>query len=532
MRKDYEDTVFRTEPEKWKAIVDELTTLHKKGQPVLVGTTSIEKSEHLSKLLAREGIAHEVLNAKNHEREAHIIARAGEKNAVTVATNMAGRGTDIKLGGNFEYRLNKALEEAGLVLGDLQKLDEIDTIRKRVRAQCDQDEQEVLKLDGLYVLGTERHEARRIDNQLRGRSGRQGNAGTSRFYLSLEDDLMRIFYRDWVKNFMQKLGMGEGVPIESGMVTRAIERAQKKVEDRNFEIRKNLLEYDEVMDQQRKTIYGVRQEILGSIGLKEKVVQMIESAVRRGARETFLGDPEGLRTWYQRSFGIELDEELAQEATIPKEGDPQGAIAAALTHYDERERGVGPDVQRQVERYILLNAVDSRWKDHLYAIDSLKHGIHLRAYAQVDPKNIYKQEGFQLFQKLFAAIEDEVSSLVMRIEVRRPDAAAQPARPPMPVLGSGSVSNLFRPQRPPENAALAEGKPAAAPPPPAPPPRRPPPVPASRAFDAHHRQQLAAAQQAPPKPAQTRIDPSSVGRNDPCPCGSGEKFKKCHGKNL
>ncbi len=534
VRKDYEDTVFRTEPEKWKAIVDELTTLHKKGQPVLVGTTSIEKSEHLSKLLKQDGITHEVLNAKNHEREAHIIARAGEKNAVTVATNMAGRGTDIKLGGNFEYRLNKALEEAGLVLGDLEKLAEIDAIRKRVRAQCDQDEQEVLKLDGLYVLGTERHEARRIDNQLRGRSGRQGNAGTSRFYLSLEDDLMRIFYRDWVKNFMQRLGMGEGVPIESGMVTRAIERAQKKVEDRNFEIRKNLLEYDEVMDQQRKTIYGVRQEVLGSIGLKEKVVGMIESAVRRGARETFLGDPEGLRTWYQRSFGIELDAELAKEATIPKEGDPQGAIAAALAHYDERERVVGPEIQRQVERYILLNAVDSRWKDHLYAIDSLKHGIHLRAYAQVDPKNIYKQEGFQLFQKLFAAIEDEVSSLVMRIEVRKQDPAAPPARPAAPVLGGGSVSNLFRPQKPPENATAAEPKPAPAPAaPPPPPPRRPMPVPASRAFDAHHRQQqIAAAQQAPPKPAQTKIDPASVGRNDPCPCGSGEKFKKCHGKNL
>jgi preprotein translocase subunit SecA len=454
---------------------------------------------------------------------------------------MAGRGTDIKLGGNFEYRLNKALEEAGLVLGDLEKLAEIDAIRKRVRAQCDQDEQEVLKLGGLYVLGTERHEARRIDNQLRGRSGRQGNAGTSRFYLSLEDDLMRIFYRDWVKNFMQKLGMGEGVPIESGMVTRAIERAQKKVEDRNFEIRKNLLEYDEVMDQQRKTIYGVRQEVLGSIGLKEKVVQMVESAVRRAALETYLGDAEGLRSWYQRSFGIELDEELAKEATIPKEGDPQGAIAAALAHYDQRETSVGPDIQRQVERYILLNAVDSRWKDHLYAIDSLKHGIHLRAYAQVDPKNIYKQEGFQLFQKLFAAIEDEVASLVMRIEVRRQDPGAQPARPAPPILGSGGVSNLFKPQKPaegapkpPEDSSGGEPKPPAPPPPPPPAvQRRPAAIPASRAFDAHHRQQqIAAAQQAPPKPAQVKIDPNSVGRNDPCPCGSGEKFKKCHGKNL
>jgi len=260
-------------------------------------------------------------------------------------------------------------------------------------------------------------------------------------------------------------------------------------------------------------------------------VQMVEAAVRRSARTTYLGDAEGLRSWYQRSFGIELAPELAQAATA-KDGDPEGAIAAALAHYDEREKGVGPEIQRQVERYILLNAVDTRWKDHLYAIDSLKHGIHLRAYAQVDPKNIYKQEGFQLFQKLFAAIEDEVASLVMRIEVRRPEPGAAAAAPAPPVLGGGSVSNLFRSQRPAASTATAEQAPAA-PPPPAPPPRRPAPLPASRAFDAHHRQQqIAAAQQAPPKPAQTRIDPSSVGRNDPCPCGSGEKFKKCHGKNL
>jgi len=550
VRKDYDDTVFRTEGEKWKAITDELKSVHTKGQPVLVGTTSIEKSEHLSKLLTQDGIAHEVLNAKNHEREAQIIARAGEKSAVTVATNMAGRGTDIKLGGNFEYRLNKALEEAGLVLGDLEKLAEIDVIRKRVRAQCDADEKEVLACGGLYVLGTERHEARRIDNQLRGRSGRQGNSGTSRFYLSLEDDLMRIFYRDWVKNFMQKLGMGEGVPIESGMVTRAIERAQKKVEDRNFEIRKNLLEYDEVMDQQRKTIYGVRQEVLASIGLKEKVVQMVEAAVRRHARETYFGDAEGLRSWYQRSFGVELDPEVAQTATR-KDGDAQAAVDSALAHYEQREQSVGPDLQRQVERYILLNAVDTRWKDHLYAIDSLKHGIHLRAYAQVDPKNIYKQEGFQLFQKLFAAIEDEVASLVMRIEVRRQDPGAQPAKlPPVgPVIGGPSSASLFRaqrlasgPQKPPETPPAAEPKPAAearpAAPPPAPPPvRRPAPVPASMAFDAHHRRQQiasaqAAQQQAAAKPAEPKYDASSAGRNDPCPCGSGEKFKKCHGKNL
>ncbi len=575
VRKDWDDTVYRTEPEKWKAITDELAAVHQKGQPILVGTTSIEKSEHLSKLLTALGIRHEVLNAKNHEREAQIIARAGEKGAVTVATNMAGRGTDIKLGGNFEYRLNQALEKAGLVLGDLEKLAEIDAIRKEVRAQCDTDEKEVLALGGLYVLGTERHEARRIDNQLRGRSGRQGNAGVSRFFLSLEDDLMRIFYRDWVKNFMAKLGMGEGVPIESGMVTRAIERAQKKVEDRNFEIRKNLLEYDEVMDQQRKTIYGVRQEVLGSVGLKEKVVQMIDSAVRRHATETYFGDAEGLRSWYQRAFGVELDPALAKAATA-KNGEPQGVIDAALALYDAREAAVGPELQRQVERYILLNAVDTRWKDHLYAIDALKHGIHLRAYAQVDPKNIYKQEGFQLFQKLLATIEDEVASLVLRIEVRRPDVAPPAAPLVRPVVTGPSVSSLFRPQRPsapppapkppaadaPPAAASptssapaappAQTQPASAQPKPPPRPSAPPPmarqgVPASRAFDlARRQQQIAAAQQQQREASSPRmssassakglarrarrgrfrwVDPSTIGRNDPRPRGAAESSR-------
>jgi preprotein translocase subunit SecA len=467
-RKDVVDTVYRTADEKWAAIVQEIEDVHggreagrkdhedkplpalKPGQPILVGTTSIEKSEHLSKLLSEKKIPHNVLNAKNHEREAMIVALAGEKGAVTVATNMAGRGTDIKLGGNFEYRLNKALEESGLVLGDLEKLAEIDAKRKHVRAQCDKDEAEVLALGGLYVLGTERHEARRIDNQLRGRSGRQGNAGRSRFYLSLEDDLMRIFYRDWVKNFMEKLGMKQGVPIESGMVTRAIERAQRKVEDRNFEIRKNLLEYDDVMDKQRKTIYGVRQDVLEGKGLKERVVEMIGSSLRRNALEIWHLDAAGFQAWFLRQFGFELPLELAKAAT-DKNGDPTPVLQLLEQRYTEREAGMGDAMMRQVERYILLNAIDQRWKDHLYAIDSLKHGIHLRAYAQQDPKNIYKQEGFALFQKLFATIEDEVSSLVMRIEVRRSEnapAAAAPRAPIRPAVPASMAFDLARRQQP------------------------------------------------------------------------------------
>ncbi|MBL8857494.1 MAG: preprotein translocase subunit SecA [Planctomycetes bacterium] len=540
-REDGDDIVYRTEPEKWKAITNELMAVHERGQPVLVGTTSIEKSEHLSKLLKARGVPHDVLNAKNHEREAHIVAKAGEKGSVTVATNMAGRGTDIKLGGNFEYRLNAELEKVGLHLGDLEKLAEIDAIRQKVRAQCDADEKEVLALGGLYVLGTERHEARRIDNQLRGRSGRQGNAGKSRFYLSLEDDLMRIFYRDWVKNAMQRLGMTEDTPIESGMVSRAIAKAQKKVEDRNFEIRKSLLEYDEVMNQQRVEIYGTRQEVLESIGLREKIEAMFQRVIERHARSVYLLDPDGFRGWFQRTFGFELDAGVANDATS-KVGTTKGILGLVVARYDAREKELTSELLRQVERYLLLKAIDDKWRDHLYAIDALKAGIGLRGYAQVDPKNEYKREGFQLFEKLLAAIEDEVTSLILRIQVQPP---GQGGTPPPRFASPVAPSNL------PRNPALSAGatmpgpgsnasdsgqpdRPAAPPPPPQ---RRvlPPPtsVPASHAFDFARRQQAqAAAQQRAQeqkRPA-APIDLKNVGRNDPCPCGSGKKVKNCHGQ--
>ncbi len=453
-RKDHEDIVYRTSQEKWKAIAEEVEGLHKRGQPVLIGTTSVEKSEHLSKLLHQRGVKHEVLNAKNHEREANIVAHAGEIGAVVVATNMAGRGTDIKLGGNFEWRLRAALEAAGLKEGDLEHLDEIAKIRERVRADCDRDQAEVLTQGGLYVLGTERHEARRIDNQLRGRSGRQGDAGVSRFYLSLEDDLMRRFYRDWVKNAMEKMGMSEGVPIESRMVTRAIERAQRKVEDYNFEIRKSLLEYDDVMDQQRKTIYSVRQDVLEGRELRDRIEQFLAKSITRNAA-TYTEDGQGFANWFQRAYGFELSKDVAAAAT-EKTPEVQPAIDAALEYYDTREKTIGPEMMRRVEQYILLNAIDSRWKDHLHAIDSLKTGIGLRGYGQQDPKNEYKREGFQLFQNLLAAVEDEVSSLALRIRIQPPGENGDAGE------GGGDGGGPIPPRRP-------------APPPPARP--APPPAP-------------------------------------------------------
>jgi preprotein translocase subunit SecA len=505
---------------------------------------------------------------------------------------MAGRGTDIKLGGNFEHRLEEALKEANLSLGDLEHLAEIDAIRAKVRAQCDKDEAEVLGLGGLYVLGTERHEARRIDNQLRGRTGRQGNVGKSRFFLSLEDDLMRIFYRDWVKNAMEKLGMTEDTPIESGMVTRAIARAQKKVEDRNFEIRRSLLEYDEVMNEQRKEIYGTRQDVLESIELREKIEMMLSRVVERHARQVFLLDAEGFRTWFQRSFGFEVDAQMAADATA-KVGDPRPIAKIVLDTYKKREEALGESLTRQVERYLLLKALDDKWRDHLLAIDALKAGIGLRGYAQIDPKTEYKREGFELFGKLLQAIEDEVTGLILRIQVdpsasvRTPGTPAPRYASPLPpgstpgnpALQKGvtpPVADLSAAPATPAAAGTAVGSPpgagatpapagapataaprAPAPPRPPPPPRRPAFVPASQQFDLARRQQALAqareqqagsggsAPAAPSAPATsapaasaaaqrmlTPKDLEGVGRNDACPCGSGQKFKKCHGRDL
>ena len=571
IRKDQIDTVYRTEGEKWKAIVEEIQELQESGQPVLVGTASVESSEALSGMLKRAGVKHEVLNAKNHAREAQIVAMAGAKRSVTVSTNMAGRGTDIKLGGNFEYRLGQALDEAGLIQGDPDHLEEIDRVRERVRAECDADEQEVLELGGLYVLGTERHEARRIDNQLRGRSGRQGNAGESRFFLSLQDPLMRRFYKDWVTNAMKRLGMEEGVPIESPMVTRAIERAQRKVEEYHFEIRKQLLEYDEVMDQQRKTVYAVRQEVLESIGLKEKVAEMFANVVARQS-QTFVGDVEGFRGWFQRAFGFEIEEELAQRATSDDEPDFQPVLQAVLARLDERETELTPELMGKVQQHLLLRAIDAKWMDHLRAIDALRHGIGLRGYAQKDPKNEYKAEGFALFEKLLAAIEEDVTNLILRVEVR-PEGTGTFARPPQSPMAGGAAAarptSGGPPRQPtPEEIRQAQALMRAR--------QQVQRAPASAAFDRKRFADRMAAQgqskqgqskqepdsasssaagqgskpgsagaaapaarpqaatkekQAAPEPAAPALGPEfdGVGRNDACPCGSGKKFKKCHG---
>ncbi|MFN0205428.1 MAG: preprotein translocase subunit SecA, partial [Planctomycetota bacterium] len=387
IRKDNADVVYRTTQEKWKAIVEEIERVNKTGQPLLVGTTSIEKSELLSGMLQRKGVPHQVLNAKQHEREANIIKNAGEKGAVTVSTNMAGRGTDIKLG--------EGVKDAG----------------------------------GLYVLGTERHEARRIDNQLRGRSGRQGDPGYSRFYLALEDDLMRIFYSEKTRNLMKMLGMTEGQAIESPMVTRAIQKAQKKVEQRNFEIRKNLLEYDEVMDQQRKVVYRTRQDALELKNLKERSEEMMIKVVDAkidailGERGTEPDLPE-LKQWLHRKFGMESEIQQFEPYTKATRGQktdrhPLAAYVLDLItkKYAEVEAKETPANMRRIEQYLILNIIDQKWKEHLHQMDALKSGVGFRGYAQVDPKNEYKSEGFRMFQEMLYSVADQYTDQVFKLHV-------------------------------------------------------------------------------------------------------------------
>ena len=482
IRLDYADVVYRTEKEKFAAIVEEIKECHELGQPVLVGTISIEKSERLAGLLSRNGVKHNVLNAKQHEREAEIVAQAGRKGAVTIATNMAGRGTDILLGGNPDFMFKQVLyrEEN---LPDDRKL----AVYEEIKADCEKDKQEVVNLGGLHILGTERHESRRIDNQLRGRSGRQGDPGTSRFYLSLEDDLMRIFASERVSQLMLKLGMEEGIPIEHNMVTRAIANAQKKVEAHNFEIRKQLLEYDDVMNKQREVIYQHRRAVLGGTNLKDDIYDMVAGVVDSALNvycpaEQYQEewDLKGLSEMMQGQFGLDITQgkndggeglrELGRDALVE---DLKKHVHEA---YERKEKELGSDLMRFLEKTFMLQVIDHHWKDHLLGMDHLRDGIGLRGYGQKDPLIEYKREGYDLFAGMMERIK------------------------------SDSLERLFLVQ-------AAKGE---APPPPqvsAPPPLR-----------------LTLNRGEEPAPPQTvHRSNEKVGRNDPCPCGSGKKYKKCHG---
>ena len=547
------DLVYRTEGEKWAAIVDDIIKRQEEGRPALVGTVSIEKSERLSNMLKKKGTKHIVLNAKYHAQEAEIVAQAGRKDAVTIATNMAGRGTDILLGGNPEYMarqqsLNEGVAEK-VIKGEEKYVDDdefvnffhIDSFYRVKRAdwdrifthfkrQCEDEHKQVVNLGGLHIIGTERHEARRIDNQLRGRAGRQGDPGSSRFYLSLEDDLMRIFGSDRISGLMQRLGMEEGVPIEHGMVSRAIERAQKQVEAQNFAVRKHLLEYDDVMNKQRESVYTLRREILeGKIHLSEEEVSDIRGYVMATAEELFdekveefIGpevesdewDIPALQREATQLFALGDDDFASiQFAELNADEIRDALWAKVVARYVDKENIVPREILTRVERDLMLQIVDQQWKDHLYSLDHLKEGIGLRGYGQRDPLVEYKKESFTLFQDMRRRIEEEIVRYLWWLKpvVEREGAEPTIAAPVRPAPKKPAL-NYNNPSQ--ERPSLFTQKAAA---------------PAGMPEDLTD-ERVPARVGGDDAPVKTvKRDEPKVGRNDPCWCGSGKKFKKCHG---
>ncbi len=481
IRQDHPDVVYRSGREKWNAVVEEIRDCQERGQPVLVGTISIENSEMLSKMLTRSGVRHVVLNAKYHAREAAIVAQAGRKGAVTIATNMAGRGTDIVLGGNPE----------GLARGEVDPATDPEAYAAalaRYRELWEQEREDVVAAGGLHILGTERHESRRIDNQLRGRSGRQGDPGSSRFFLSLEDDLMRIFGSDRIQGLMGRLGMEEGEAIEHRMVTKAIERAQKQVEARNFEVRKHLLKYDDVMNKQREAIYQLRNEFLVGEETRDYVLRLAEEILDDALSAHCSADHDPadwnlseLATDFRAAFDLDAHALGIPLNELGSDGLRDALWQAAENKYQQKEAQYGPQVVRALERSIMLQVMDHAWKDHLLALDHLKEGINLRGYAQKDPVMEYKRESFELFAEMKTHMEDAI------------------------------VRNLFRVE-PLSEEELAERR------------RR-----MVEAMRSRFQFSAPAKTSAPQKPVPVQHKQDKIGRNDPCPCGSGKKYKKCHG---
>ncbi len=498
IRKNYPDRIYKTEEEKFSAVVEEIAQLYDSGKPVLVGTISIDKSEKLSEMLKVRGIAHQVLNAKYHELEAQIVAQAGRFKAVTIATNMAGRGTDILLGGNPEF-MAKSLARQKLDLEDSNYQEEYRKILERYKEATRQEHEKIVGLGGLHILGTERHEARRIDNQLRGRSGRQGDPGSSRFYVSLKDDLMRLFGSERLIGMMDKFGLEEGQVIEHPWVSRSIEIAQRRVEQHNFEIRKQLLEYDNVMNKQREIIYSQRREILEGISLKEEITEILKSSVEGLIDLNLSLDKEinlsGLLTELKLRFGLELlEEDVAQLSIAKEEVLKNNLYNRVLNIYEEKERVMGSGLLRHLERMVFLQIIDSKWKDHLFAMDSLCEGIGLRAYGQRDPLIEYKNEAFSMFKEMVAGIESQAVELIFKLEAKGTERL------------SGVFNSLSQKLIRLENAQLqrqgfSKGE--------------------SAGFN---------NEKGLPLNLTVKSSSSKTGRNDPCPCGSGKKYKKCCGR--
>jgi preprotein translocase subunit SecA len=546
VRKEYQDMVYRTEEEKFRNAAKEIQTLHEKGQPVLVGTISVEKSERLAALLKKMGVKHEVLNAKNHEREAFIIAQAGRKGAVTVSTNMAGRGTDILLGGNPEFLTKEFLKKENKdpdlfqtsPAGSPERA-EWDQVMARFRAETSSEHDEVIAAGGLHVLGTERHESRRIDNQLRGRAGRQGDPGSSRFYLSLQDDLMRIFGGERMQNLMLRLGMEEDVPIESGLISKRIASAQEAVEAQHFASRKHLLEYDDVMNKQRQAVYGMRRQLLEGTDQTERITDIIHGIVAsfadiRCPEKAHATDYDltGLQSDVLSAFGVKLD--LEELNGLLKQEIEDHVNELLERRFKEKEELIGAENMREAERMIMLNVIDTQWKDHLLSMDHLKEGIGLRGYGQKDPLIEYKKESFDLFQDMMDRIEDETIRYLFFLQIAGPGGPGPdgdgggggPLGRPKPVLPFAPDDEEYEEEDDDEEALVAANSEQ----------RRA----AQSAVEDFTRniqrkkdKEMAALQfvggsDTPSETKQATSD-KKAGRNDPCPCGSGKKYKKCHG---
>ena len=496
IRIDHPDVIYKTEEAKFKAVVEDIVEHHKKGQPVLVGTISIEKSEKLSAMLKKRGIPHQVLNAKYHEKEAEIIAQAGRKGAVTIATNMAGRGTDILLGGNPEFIAKKKMLEEGYSKEIINEAagygpvssEEVRKARERyfelleeAKKETEKEHDEVVKLGGLYIIGTERHEARRIDNQLRGRAGRQGDPGESRFYISLEDDLMRLFGSERVKNMMDSLGIDDDQPIEHKILTKQIEQAQKKVEGINFDTRKHVLQYDDVMNKQREIIYAQRRKVLEGENLKESILEMVKSIIERNV-EIYTAGSKYPEEWDIKGLLDHLYDMFLEKDSVVIDVDIDRLDKDVLTdiiyeeavrQYEKKEAEIGPEQMREIERIVLLRVVDTKWMDHIDEMDQLRQGIGLRAYGQVDPLIEYKKIAFDMFEDLIQSIQEDTVKFLYHIQINK-DNMIQREQVAKPISTNVDAEEKKQP--------VVKGK--------------------------------------------------KVGRNDPCPCGSGKKYKKCCGANI
>ncbi|MBI5282390.1 MAG: SEC-C domain-containing protein, partial [Candidatus Solibacter usitatus] len=531
VRQDMNDVVYRTEQEKWRNAAQEIADRATTGQPVLVGTISVEKSEKLAAILKKNGVRHEILNAKNHEREAYIVAQAGRYGAVTVSTNMAGRGTDILLGGNPEFLAQEEVLKQKLVeslVGEAPVVPDRDfyyfqrgdmgyrtpaaryqEIYSKFKTQCQDEHAKVVAAGGLCIVGTERHESRRIDNQLRGRAGRQGDPGASRFFLSLQDDLLRIFGGDRIQGLMLRLGMEEDVPIESRLITKRIAAAQKAVEAQNFASRKHVKEYDDVMDKQRKAVYGLRRQLLEGADMKEKIFEIVDGILAtfidarcpEGA-DPYKWDLTGLQTDINSQFGLRFNP--ADVASMTRDQMEESILDRLRLRYDEKESSVGPEIMRETERMIWLSVIDQQWKDHLLSMDHLKEGIGMRAYGQKDPLIEYKKEGFQIFQEMMDRIEDEMVRFLFFLQ-------------PVPAGANPRRQLEAEPVPDPERDHSA----------------RKSFVDLTRNIQRKKEREMEMLQftggETSSQPAAQVIKGDKVGRNDPCPCGSGKKYKKCHG---